>query len=293
MKIPNTARINAAGVNVHNSYNELFSFHIEEIGCNTHLQEFVRKLDDYLPQFVFSRKNLKRKKLQYSKGLTTQSPLDQARSLLQRTTKENICNSGELGELLLYLFAREVKGAKKLVSKIQARGSRTMTIPGRDYIFVVDEDADVYMLTGEAKMTHDSNHGLRSAQSDLNAFWESGNIEHEILLASSHLEDELTEKNVEKYEQYFLKGNPVSGDLKYKNVIFVGCSSEKLCELTLRKIEYSDFISNVISDLERCFANQRKLITASKKPNIYCFMPFGNVDEAREVFARHNKLIIE
>jgi hypothetical protein len=194
----------------------------------------------------------------------------------------------------MYLFVREVKGAQKLVSKIQARGSERTTIPGRDGIFILtDEDNNVYMLTGEAKMMSDSNDALREAQGDLNRFWNSGDIKHEILLASTHLADEITEDNISKYEQYFLEGNPNHEALKYRNVVFVGYNSSDFQNLKLGVVDYDSFEAAIKGDLKRCFTNQEVLIKTSGQPTIYCFVPFETVNDAREQFAHHNRLIIE
>lgn len=293
MKIPHTEKLNTTGIDLYAQGNELFSFHVEEIEEATYLSDFMEKLDEYLPQYVFSRKALARKTEQYAKKLTTESPLEQARALLQRTTLENISNSGEFGEFLMYLFVREVKGAQKIVSKIQARGSTRTTIPGRDGIFIlIDETGNVYMLTGEAKMRPDGNNALREAQDDLNRFWKSNNIKHEISLASSHLVDELTDDNILKYEKYFLVGNPCHQALLYKNVVFIGYTSRPFQNLVSGVDDFNSFEAAMKADLKRCFENQKTLIKKSKKPTIYCFLPLEAVDDAREKFARHHGLIV-
>jgi len=294
VKIPHTTKIDLADIDLHIPESELFSFYIEEFKEQTYLSKFIEKLDIYLPDFVFSKKNLEIKTNQYNGGKTTVSPLEQARSLLQKTKLEYLHNStGEFGEFLMYLFAKEVMGAQKIVSKIQSRGNPMNTIPGRDGIFMlIDENENVYMLTGEAKMKPDGNDGLREAQGDLNKFWLSNDIKHELLLASTHLIDEVTDENYQKYEQYFLQGNQMNDNLKYKNIIFVGYSCDNFTKVKNGEIGIEDFILSTENNLSRCFKNQKELIISGNKSAIYCFVPFETVNDAREQFARHNGLLL-
>lgn len=292
MKIPHTKKVDTTGINIHSIESELFSFCIEDYGEEDYLRSFIEKINCYLPSFVFSKKTLEIKEEQYREGRTTASPLDQARELLQKTSIENITSNGEFGEFLLYLFAKEVKGAKKIVSKIQMRGSDRVPIHGRDGVFMlIDENDNVYLLTGESKIKDDSNDGLREAQGDLNNFWASGNINHEILLASNSLVDEIDSNNFLKYEQYFLQGNPLNDDLKYKNIIFIGYGSEDFKKLVSSEISIYDFEQRIKEDIGRCFRNQEDLIRTGNKAAIYCFVPFETALEARKQFAQSNGLI--
>jgi hypothetical protein len=168
-----------------------------------------------------------------------------------------------------------------------------MTIPGRDGIFLwKDEEENIYMLTGEAKMRPDSNDGLREAQGDINRFWTNGNISHEIQLASNHLLDELTPDNVALYETYFIEDNEDHEKLRFKNIIFVGYNFDLFKSLKEKTIDYTEFVGAINDDFNRCFTNQKQLIEASAQTSVYCFMPFECVNAARVVFAEHNQLLV-
>lgn len=293
MKIPGTQKIDVNQVTPVNAENELFCFCVHNLDGSTYLENFLQHLDGHLPLFVFSKEVFNLHQRRYAEGKTSKTPLDKAREFLQKTKESRSSDSGELGEFLLYLFAKEVKGAHKLVSKIQSRGSVSMTIPGMDSIYIWEsQTGEVYMLLGEAKMRPDSNTGLREAQADMNRFWGSGHIQHEVNLASSHLRSELTEDNANIYEAYFIDDNPQHRNLKYKNIIFVGYSFSAFAGLVQRTTDFNDFKNQIISDLQRCFTNQAQIISESAHSTIYCFVPFESIDIARDVFVRHNLLNI-
>jgi hypothetical protein len=291
--IPGTKAISTSGISTHNSDNALFTFHIEEFKEAEYLNAFIRKLDTWLPSMVFSRRTLAVLKERIKKGLTKISLMDEARALLQKTERQNIHSSGEMGEFLLYIFAKEVVKANKLVSKIQTRGSTGMPIIGRDGIYAYQENGNIYMLVGEAKLRPESNNGLREAQDDINSFWESGKIEHEIQLASSNLVDELSPTNKSIYETYFIKDSENRQRLRFKNVIFIGYNFEAFSDLIAGKVDPDQFNEAVQDDLIRCFNNQREKISACRSPSIYCFLPFESIDDARNEFAKYHNLIIE
>lgn len=292
MSIPYTQQVNVSSVSLINSDYELFAFAIQSFRSATYLNDFIANLDDYLPSFVFSRRGLQKHIELEASGKSTVTPLERARELLQKTKRDQIHSSGELGEFLLYLFAKHVKNAHKLVSKIQSRGSERTTLPGRDGIFLWEDDSrNVYLLTGEAKVMPDSNDGLREAQSDMNRFWEGTDINHEVHLASNHIRDELSEDTFPQYELYFVDDAPEHQDLKYMNIIFVGYDSSAFHSLVTETMTYGDFEQAAANDLTRCFDNQASLISASTCPSLYCFVPFESVAAAREAFAEHNNLL--
>lgn len=292
MEIPGFQKIEVDQVIPVNNQNELFCFCVRDLNNATYFNNFLQNIDQHLPSFVFSKDTLDAHERLRSEGKTTKTPLDKAREFLKKTTSDRVSDSGEFGEFLLYLFAKHVKGAQKLVSTIQSRGAANQPTAGRDGVFVWKaEGGDVFMLLGEAKMKPDSNDGLREAQQDINNFWGSGAIHHQVNLASTHLRHELTAENADMYEAYFVDDNPLHAELKYRNIIFVGYSLSVLTDLIQGISTGDDLKREVVSDLQRCFTNQTALINLSAHPTIYCFVPFESVDTAREEFARHNLLI--
>ncbi len=292
MVIPGTKGVDTTGVTAGNTGNELFYFCISDTEDSGYLERFIEQLDAHIPSFVFSKDTLANYERLLAEGKTSKSPLEHARHLLQKTRAGGTAGSGELGELLMFLFAKNVKGANKLVSKIQSRTSTTTTQQGRDGSFILqDERGEIYMLLGEAKMHQDSNDGLREAQTDMNAFWgDQERLSHEIRLASSHLRDELTPQNTAAYEAYFIDDNPRHQELKYKSVVFVGFNFPAFSALIQKTADFNAFSQEVLADLNRCFNNQAAHITASPHPNIYCFVPFESVESARTAFASRHSL---
>ncbi|MFA5997636.1 MAG: Hachiman antiphage defense system protein HamA [Candidatus Paceibacterota bacterium] len=293
MIIPGTKKINTEGQVAIPKKDELFCFCIEQLEQASYLSDFLNSLSIYLPKYVFSHDYLKLHDKRINDGLTKISSIEKAREFLQITKSERVFDSGEFGEFLLHLFATEVKGAHKLATKIQARGSTAMTIPGRDNTFAWrDEKGDIYMLVGEAKTMPKSNDGLRIAQQDLNKFWKSGTIEHEINLASVHIRYEMTEENADIYEAYFIDDNEARAHLNYKNLVFVGYSLDAVKEFISGSLNENDFFKKIHDDLQNSFNNQNALITDSPCSSIYCFVPFESIDDARATFAIINNLCI-
>ncbi|MBI5804527.1 DUF1837 domain-containing protein [candidate division TA06 bacterium] len=273
---------------------ELFCFHIQQLESETCLNDFINHINNYLPEYVFNRQTLSAHEKRLKDGQTTKTTIERAREFLQKTQAERAFDSGEFGEFLLYLFATKVKGALKLTSRLQSRGSIHSTIPGRDSTYAFkDEDGCIYMLVGEAKTKPDSNDGLREAQRDLNNFWDTNDIDYEIHLASTHIRSEMTEKNIDLYEAYFIDDNKAHAELKYKNIVFVGYSHKAISALKDKSINSKMLYQTISKDLQRCFENQRQLINKSPYPTIYCFVPFESIDDARDLFAQSNNLVIK
>lgn len=286
MAIPETKEINVEIEVPHEG--ELFCFCIQELNSATYLNTFIENISSYLPEFVFSRDNLQTQQDRYTRGMSPNTPLEIARNFLKRGRPQD---SGEFGEFLLYLFAKKVKGAHKLATKIDTRPRRDRTIQGRDNTFAwKDENGEIYMLVGEAKTTPDSNNGLREAQGDLNAFWSSGDIMHELSLASANIRSEMNQDNLDIYEAYFIDGNAAHQNLRYKNIIFVGYNLDALGELASKSLNDTDFTARMQADMERCFRNQRTLIENCPHSSIYCFLPFESIAAARTAFADINGL---
>lgn len=293
MVIPGTKQLDLNGQLMVPNEGELFCFRVAELESETYLADFLNSLNCHLPGYVFDRVSLSTLEDQLQRGLTRKTPLDRAREFLQKTRAGRAFDSGEFGEFLLYLFAKEVKGAYKLATKIHARGSATMTLPGRDNTFAwSDEDGNVYMLLGEAKTEPDSNDGLRSAQRDLNEFWNTGKLKHEISLASTHVRAEMTAANAAMFEAFFIDDNPAHEKLKFKNIVFVGYSLQAVTDLRNGASSEPDFIDKVFADLYRSLSNQSGLIAASPVSSIYCFMPFECINTSRTLFAEINHLVI-
>lgn len=286
MEIPGTKQINI-DVEVPQE-GELFYFCIRELNSATYLNTFVENISSHLPEFVFSRDNLQTHQDRYDHGMTTTTPLERARDFLKRGRSQD---SGEFGEFLLYLFAKKVKGAHKLATKMDTRPRRDRTIPGRDNTFAwKDEDGEIYMLVGEAKTTPDPNGGLRNAQQDLNSFWNSDDFTHELNLASTNIRSEMDQDNLDIYEAYFIDDNTAHQNLRYKNVVFVGYNLDALGKLASQSLSEEDFETRVQTDMERCFQNQKTLIENCPHSSIYCFLPFESIDAARTAFTEINGL---
>lgn len=274
--------------------NELFCFHIQQFNTPDYLEKFISELSNHLPEFVFSHEVLANEQRKIDKGLTKKSLVESARGFLQKTAKHRTFDSGDLAEFLMYLFAKKVKGAHKLLTRVHKREAIKKAQVGRDssYVYKAD-DGSIYMLLGEAKAKPDANDGLREAQQDMNMFWDSGNILHEVRLASTHLRFEMNDENADIYEAFFIEDNEIHKKLDYANLILVAYSMEKFKDLITQSIKYKDFEIEIQKNLERCFKNQTKLINSSKYKSIYCFIPFECINKARNTFAAINNLTID
>lgn len=289
MQIPGTNKVDVGSISTAPADSQVSCFAIVSVKNESYFADFLSLLDEYLPKFVFSKESLEMHESNFIQGLTSQSPLDKARNFLQVTHEDRSYDSGELGELLLYLFATEVQGAIKLASKIQSRGSNRVTLPGRDGSFVMaDDKGNIFMLLGEAKVKPSCNDALKEAQKDMNNFWTSGDVGHEISLASTHMKSEMTEANYESLKAFFIEDNPAHSNLEYKNIIFVGFSFQKFVDLVAGRITSIELRDELKTKLTTVFHTQSATIAASTKPSLYCFVPFESVADARDAFAAHN-----
>jgi hypothetical protein len=270
----------------------VFCFHIQELHTTTHLNDFINHLNEYIPEYVLSKHAIATHEERINQGITRKSVIEKAREFLQITKADRVYDSGEFGEFLLHLFATKVIGAHKLTSKMQARGSRRHTIPGRDNVYAWQaETGEIFMLIGEAKTKPSPNDCLREAQRDLNNFWATDKITHEIHLASTHIREEMTVDNGRLYEAYFIDDNPAREQLGFKNIIFIGYSNQAISDLRAKAITIDIFCQQLCSEIQRCLTNQQQIINESKHEALYCFLPFESIDDARNIFAQTNNLI--
>lgn len=274
------------------------------------IEDFIKRLDEYLPEVVFTKSDIDLYKVDIEKWIEEKPIQDFAKEFLKKVKKETWAypykNAWELWEIILTIFQRYQLWAIKVVSKMWNRDSVTFNILWRDTSFVCkNTDWNVCMLVGESKLsvntkkedwTYDNNSlkdGLADAHDDLKSFYENPDyLNHEVNLARKWMVHEMTPENVELYKEYFIKNSPKHSALIYKNVIFVWYTHNEYLKFQSWKYSKEEYITWLLLHVQDSFNTQKinTRIGAIDKNTIYFLLPFECVEKARGTFVEYNWL---
>ncbi|MEF2176135.1 MAG: Hachiman antiphage defense system protein HamA [Candidatus Absconditabacteria bacterium] len=282
------------------------------------IDNFIKRIDNYLPEVIFTKKDIMEYNSHFDKGFTKITINEHSKDYLKRLKAEYTSinkdypykNAGELGEIILTIFQKRHLGAIKVVSKMGNRDSITFNILGRDTSFVYkDGNGKIYMLIGESKLKVNSKkntnegdlkynkdslkEGLSDAHDDLKIFYDNQmSLNHEINLARKGLKYEMDETDKELLVEYFIKDNPKHSDLIFKNVIFVGYTFENYLNFKSGQISDDEFINEVLLNVQESFNSNKVVLKKNIIDNntIYFLLPFECIETARKEFVNHYNL---
>lgn len=143
----------------------------------------------------------------------------------------DISNSGEGGELLLYLLAERFLKIPQVLCKMDLKTSSSMHYHGADGVYAsVCNDGILKLFWGESKVYGNFNDALRSCFESLAPFLsepesEDAKRERDLLLLSDKA-DLGDEKLSAALKRYFDKTLPLSQRVKYCGVAFVGFDAD-------------------------------------------------------------------
>ena len=289
--------------------------HIYFFDILDNLENFIRRLDEYLPEVVLTKNEIKEYENDLKKWFTKIPIIEYSREFLKNLKKEYsennkdypYKNAWELWEILLNVFQKKDLGAIKVVSKIWNRDSIKFNVLWRDTSFVYkDSNNKICMLIWESKLSVNSKDDkwgfkqnslekwLINAHDDLNLFYkDSSYLNHEINLARKWLKNEMNDENRDIFVEYFIKDNPKHTELIYKNTIFVWYTQNDYNKIKSWKISENDLIELLFLDINKTFWKETIKSRLSDKNNIYFLLPIECIEKAREYFVNHNNLEYE
>ncbi len=200
--------------------------------------------------------------------------------------------SGEAGEVLLYVLMEAVLGAPQVVAKIVLKTNPKMEIHGSDGIHMKWDAAngvlDIYF--GEAKLYQNVAQAVKEALDSIERFHEDDILSHEVQLVTSNFKLADSELR-EVVEAYLDRQNPIAPDCRIRHACLIGYDWDEYAKLAGigRDRVVDEFRTRYAADgprlrdlLSRYFAQfTRKHLSFD-----VFFVPFRSVQELRDEFGK-------
>lgn len=208
----------------------------------------------------------------------------------------NIGNTGEGGELLLYILTTEVLRLPQLISKMSLKTSTQMYYHGADGIHVgFDiENGNMHLYWGESKMYSSLSDAISNCVESLKGFLldpmgADSVQERDLHLITSSISSNINDEESENLlVRFFNKDDDFSNNVIYKGICFIGFDSNKypsgddLSQTTeLLKSEFESQLKEWYSKVNKGVCKYPNL----KQKEIHVFlMPFPSVEDFRKRF---------
>jgi hypothetical protein len=209
-------------------------------------------------------------------------------------------NTGEGGEMLLYILIQEYLKLPQLISKMSLKTSGNVHYHGVDGIHVKYDSSDdsLVLYWGESKMYKSITKALQECFKSLKGFlmdtfsYESSH-ERDLQLVTSSIKNNVNDQNLEDLlVRYFDRDDQLSNKLKYKGICFVGFDCAKYPKSPLA-MDSQKLKIEIEKELQKWYKNAADNILSNlhlEKYEIHVFLiPFPDVAKFREYFLNHIK----
>lgn len=204
-------------------------------------------------------------------------------------TEDDPDQTGEAGELLLYLLIEAILGAPQVVAKMELKTNPSLEINGSDGIHMTwsESDSVVDVYFGESKIYQDIGAALSAALKSIDSFHEKDILRHELLLVTRQLKH-AHDKVKSLVEQLFSSGVP-SETIRINHACLIGYNwkiyedimklkaGERLQSLRKAYTEDATRIHSLCQKRAPSFKNKQVNLT-------FFFLPFENVKDFRNAF---------
>jgi len=148
-----------------------------------------------------------------------------------RGTFTDLSNSGEGGEILLYLLAERFLGLPQVLCKMDLKTDSRMHYHGADGVYAsVTDEGLLKLFWGESKIYGDATTAIRECLKSLAPFLieedHDGSSRQRDLVLLSDKADLNDVKLTEAFKKYFDKKSPMSNRVQYCGVALVGFDSD-------------------------------------------------------------------
>lgn len=268
--------------------------HMLKIDANGHtrLDDLVEFIDSKLVEYAIPKKEIDEARKDFN---TTGSPhkiLALKRKAESLFTDLN--NTGEGGEILLYILTQEFLGYPQLLSKMSLKTSGQLHYQGADGIHVGydKEQRNLHLYWGESKMYKTINDAVSACVLSIKDYLLNPQVqERDLQLITSNISSNVNDPVFEDLlVHYFDKDSDFSNHVIYKGICFIGFdnntypSKDDLSKTTVSIKEQLE------QELESWYAllknNIKKHLNLDKKEIHFFLMPFPSVEEFREKFLK-------
>ncbi len=204
-------------------------------------------------------------------------------------TKDDPDQTGEAGELLLYLLIEAVLGAPQVVAKMELKTNPSLEINGSDGIHMSwsaqDSVVDVYF--GESKIYQDLGAALSAALKSIDGFHENDILRHEFLLVTKQFKH--AHESVKKMITDLMDNGTPNESIRINHACLIGYNWKDYEEIFKSPAgeRFSALRTRYATDATRIHdLCRKKLETFSNKHVnlIFFFMPFEKVQDFRDAF---------
>ena len=197
--------------------------------------------------------------------------------------------TGEAGELLLYLLLETMLDAPQVVAKMELKTNAKLEVNGSDGIHMAwnDQDALVDIFFGESKIYQDLGAAMTAALKSVDQFHDNDMCRHEFLMVTTHFKhanDEI--KNAVK--ELLADGVPTDG-VRINHACLIGYNWSDYKDIF--SVPSSDRLKKLqetyLSDAKRIHDICSKKLAAFKNKHVRLhvfFLPFEKVQDFRDAF---------
>jgi len=258
---------------------------------NLRLQDLVDFIDERIIDYSIPKKKIDDAKEHFAKTGSTSKIVNLRKQATQLFT--NLKQTGEGGELLLYILTLEILKIPQLISKMSLKTSGELHYQGSDGIHVKYDDKlkTLNLYWGESKMYKNINDAISKCFLSLNGFLLDNMSftsvqERDLLLITDNIKNNV---NNEEFEDliiaYFDKDNELSNNLVYKGICFIGYDNAQYQNLNKTKTidEIKKEITEELKNHHKQISTQIKKYSNLDSKEIHVFlMPFPSVKEFRK-----------
>lgn len=258
---------------------------------NLRLEDLIEYIDSKIVDYAIPKKEIDAA-LQYQiETGSTSKIINLRKQALKLFT--NLKQTGEGGEILLYILALEVLKIPQLISKMSLKTSGQIHYQGSDGIHVKFDSLEnkLELYWGESKMYKNINTGISNCFESLKGFLldpysHSSTQERDLVLITQNINNNVNSKEFEELiVKYFDKDCDLSNNLVYKGICFIGYDMDSYKELNNTKTA-DDIIADIKAELETHHKNISKKIKKipmldTKEIHVF-LMPFPSVSDFRK-----------
>lgn len=204
-------------------------------------------------------------------------------------TADDPDQTGEAGELLLYMLVETILNAPQVVAKMELKTNPNLEVNGSDGIHMAwnaeDEIVDIYF--GEAKLYQDVGAAIKRCLESIDGFHENGLLKHEFLLVTKNFK--YADQRIQEAVLKLLEDGIMTEGLRVNHACLIGYSWSKYSEVFSKPApeKLKHFIDEYTKDavrLHSILANRLEaFVTKSVRLDVF-FLPFSNVQDLRDAF---------
>jgi hypothetical protein len=268
--------------------NAEIKFHYIQLqGGNVRINDFLSVLQKGLIPYALPREEAKT-----TTYLTAPQKIAEAREEYVRSA-----NSGELGELSLYMFLESKEEAPQILSKMSLKTSGNMHFHGSDAVHMkINDNGSIILYLGESKAHKTLNKSIKACLKSIGDFYfdelVDGRTQFDFDLKLVKQNMDVKDEELREFLQKLL--NPWEGgkeNLYYVNACFIPFEIPQLNELDKHNAQEAQGQLNKLYEtcMQEIVQELTKLLEKSNNKGLlfhFFFVPFPDIDAVKSSFRK-------